>query len=212
MRIGVLGDIHGDVRALETALGHLDVRKAATILCTGDLIGYGVGNDEVIRIVRERGIRAVRGNHERWALEQKRVIGLRGWQPARLDDASWEFIAALPPSLAVEIAGVAIEVHHGAPGSDMEYVTPYKPLPESVERFWDHSPADVLLLGHSHIPMVDRSGRGLILNPGSAHGVTGVPTSYTFATIDLGELAVRIFDIRLGREVRRDPVFLDEED
>jgi predicted phosphodiesterase len=60
--------------------------------------------------------------------------------------------------------------------------------------------------------MVDRSGRGLILNPGSAHGVTGVPTSYTFATIDLGDLAVRIFDIRLGREVRRDPVFLDEED
>jgi predicted phosphodiesterase len=212
MRIGVIGDIHGDARALHKALAILDARRIDLILCTGDLIGYGYSNDEVVRVVRERAIPTVRGNHERWALEQKRVIGLRGWQPANLDDATWDFIAALPTSLALDLAGVGIEIHHAAPGSDMELVIPYKPFPDSITRFFDRSPADLLLLGHSHFPMIERPDRGLIVNPGSVHGVPGHQTSYTFATIDLADLGVRIFDIRLGREIRRDPVYLDDEE
>jgi predicted phosphodiesterase len=59
--------------------------------------------------------------------------------------------------------------------------------------------------------MVIREPRGTIINPGSVSGVLGVPTSYSFAVVDLDGLAVRIFDIRTGREIRRDPVFLDGE-
>jgi DNA repair exonuclease SbcCD nuclease subunit len=97
------------------------------------------------------------------------------------------------------------EIHHGSPASDTEYVTAYKPLPSSVEGFWNQSHADYLILGHTHIPMIERHSRGTVVNPGSVLGVTGIPTSYTFAVLDTAELSVRIFDIRTGREIRRDP-------
>lgn len=211
MRLGLLGDIHGDIRALETALRHLEDQGIAHILCAGDVVGYGAQPDAVAELLIEKQIPCVRGNHDRWALEKRRVIGLHGWKPARLKDETWAFLESLPESHTHEAAGRVIRVFHGSPASDMEFVTPYKPLPESVERFWDDDPADVLVLGHSHIPMIDRSLRGTILNAGSVHGVPGVQTSYSFAVLDLADLAIRIHDVRVGREIRRDPIYLDDE-
>jgi putative phosphoesterase len=210
MRLGLIGDIHGDVRALEAALKHLDALGVDTVICPGDLVGYGAQPDQVVELIQARGIAAIRGNHDRWALEKRRVIGLHGWKPARLKDETWAYLEALPTSLDLEIGGRLIAVHHGSPDSDMEFVTPYKPLPASVERFWDAQSSDLLILAHSHIPMIDRSLRGTIVNAGSVHGVPGVQTSYSFATIDLETLAVRIYDVRLGREIRRDPIYLDD--
>jgi putative phosphoesterase len=211
MRLGLIGDIHADVRALEDALRHLDALGVACILCAGDLVGYGAEPDEAVALVRDRGIPCIRGNHDRWALERRQVLGPRGWQPARLDDDTWAFLEGLPAAMAVEVGGRRLAVHHGAPGSDLEYVTPYKPLPASVVDFWAGPGADVLVLGHTHIPMIERMvGGGAIVNAGSVMGVPGVQTSSSFAVVDLDDLAVRVHDIRLGRVIRRDPLTLPD--
>lgn len=210
MMIGLLGDIHGDARALEAALRRLDELGADHLLCTGDLIGYGSQNDTVVDMMRERNIPTIRGNHERWALERRQVIGLRGWQPARLRDETWELIAGLPPSARFQFGTCTIELHHGSPASDVEFVTPYKPIPASIENYWTTGPARVLVLGHTHIPMIERDARGLLVNPGSVLGVPGIQTSYSFATLNVEEMAVRVHDIRLGWVIRRDPVWLPD--
>ncbi len=212
MRLGLLGDIHGDIRALELVLSHLESHEVKHILCAGDIVGYGAQPDAVAELLQQLQIPTIRGNHDRWAIEKRKVIGLHGWRPARLKDDTWQFLENLPTTLSVELAGRSLVMHHGSPTSDMEFVTPYKPLPDSVEQFFAAEPADVLILAHSHIPMIDRTLRGTILNAGSTHGVPGVQTSYTFALLDLDDLAIRIMDIRLGREIRRDPIFLSDED
>ncbi|MEA2630768.1 MAG: hypothetical protein QOE66_987 [Chloroflexota bacterium] len=208
MHLGLIADIHADHRALEAALRHLDHLGVATILCAGDVVGYGTHPDAVVDLLRERAIPCVRGNHDRWALERRQVIGLRGWRGAELSETTWEYLRGLPPNLRVACGGRPIVVYHGSPAADTEYVTPYKPIPESVEKFWDESDAEVLVLGHTHIPMVERTPRGTIINPGSVLGVSGVQTSYSFAVVELDELAVRWHEIRTGRELRRDPIFL----
>jgi putative phosphoesterase len=210
MRLGLIGDIHADVRALEGALRHLDALGVAKVVCAGDLVGYGSQPDDAVALVRDRGIPCARGNHDRWALERRRLLGPRGWQPARLKDDTWAFLEALPPALAVEAGGRRVAVHHGSPASDLEYVTPYKPLPPSVRDFWADSDADLLVLGHSHIPMIERLAGGTIVNAGSVMGVPGIQTSYSFAVVDLLDLAVRVYDVRLGRVIRRDPVTLPD--
>jgi len=210
MRLGLIADIHADHRALESALRHLDQLAVSTILCAGDLVGYGTHADDVVALMRERSIPCVRGNHDRWALERRQVIGLRGWKEAAFRPETWDYLAALPPSLRVIHGGRRIAVYHGSPAADTEYVTPYKPIPGTIDRFWDQGDADVLVLGHSHIPMVERTPRGTLLNPGSILGVSGVQTSYSFAVVELDELAVRWYEIRTGRELRRDPIFLEE--
>lgn len=210
MKLGLIGDIHGDSRALESALRHLETLQVDQLLCTGDLIGYGYQADAVVSRVRDLAIPCVRGNHDRWALERKQVIGPRGWRPASLADPTWEYLETLPTALRWTAEGVVIEVHHGSPASDTEFVTPYRPLPESITHFWERSDASVLVLGHTHLPMIDREvDRGTIINPGSIMGIPGVQTSYSFAVLEIPSLAVRVYEVRTGREIRRDPVFLD---
>jgi putative phosphoesterase len=210
MQLGLIADIHGDHRALEATLRHLDEFGVATILCAGDVVGYGTHADAVVDLLRERDIPCVRGNHDRWALEKRQVLGMQGWKGAVLRDTTWEYLRALPSSLRIACGGRPIVVFHGSPAGDTEYVTPYKPIPASVDRFWDESDAQVLVLGHSHIPMVERTPRGTIINPGSVLGVSGVQTSYSFAVVELEGLAVRWHEIRTGRELRRDPIFVEE--
>ncbi len=205
MNLGLIADIHADIRSLEAALNRLDELAVSRIYCAGDLVGYGSEPDAVAALLRDRGIPCISGNHDRWALERRQVLSVRGWKPADLHDDTWEILHHLPASRRVELDGVTIEIHHGSPASDTEYVTAYKPLPPSVEEFWNQSHADYLILGHTHIPMIERQSLGTVVNPGSVLGVPGVPTSYTFAVLDTAELCVRMFDIRTGREIRRDP-------
>ncbi len=165
-------------------------------------------------LIRDRAIPCVRGNHDRWAVERRRLIGPRGWKPAVLKDETWAYLEMMPVSLSRNRADRVVTVHHGSPVSDTEFVSPYKPLPESVERFWGDSEAELLVLGHTHLPMVERLEHNrVILNPGSVHGVSGVQTSYSFAVVDLEPdvLAVRVYDVRLGRIIRRDPVTLPDD-
>ena len=139
------------------------------------------------------------------------MLGLRGWKAAELHDDHWEFLRRLPASLRLEFEGVVIELYHGSPASDTEIVTAYKPMPPSIEQFWDQSDARVLILGHTHVPMIERGPRGMVLNPGSLLGVPGIHTSYSFAVLDVPSLAVRIHEVRTGREIRRDPINVDRE-
>ncbi len=156
-------------------------------------------------LLRDRGIPCIRGNHDRWAIERRQILGLRGWKAASLHDDTWDFLSRLPESLRIEHEDRIIDLWHGSPASDTEYVTAYKPMPPSIEQFWDQSDARVLLLGHTHIPMIERGARGTVINPGSLLGVPGVQTSYTFAVLDVPNLAVRILEVRTGREIRAIP-------
>jgi putative phosphoesterase len=210
MRIGIIADIHGDTRALEATLGRLERLAVTEIVCLGDLVGYGSEPDAVVTEIRDRGIPCVRGNHDRWALERKQVFGLRGWKTAVLRDDTWSFLTSLPPSLLIVCSGTLIELRHGSPTSDTEYVTAYKPMPPSVEEFWERSKARILLLGHTHIPMINRAPCGTVINPGSILSVSGIQTSYSFAVLDTENLSVHIYEVRTGREIRRDPIDLDE--
>src|SRR4051812_25321170 len=54
--LGLIADIHADHRALEAALRHLDQLGVATILCAGDLVGYGTHADAVVELLRARAI------------------------------------------------------------------------------------------------------------------------------------------------------------
>ncbi len=181
MRLGLIADIHADIRALETAFSWIDRLAVDQIVCLGDLIGYGSEPDAVLALLQDRQIPCIRGNHDRWALERRQMLGLRGWKAAELHDDHWEFLSRLPASLRLEFEGVVIELYHGSPASDTEIVTAYKPMPPSIVQFWDQSDAHVLILGHTHLPMIERGPRGMVLNPGSLLGVPGVHTSYSFA-------------------------------
>ena len=65
MRYGLISDIHGNLEALEAALGDLAKERIDEYLCIGDIVGYGANPRECIKIVRELELKAlIAGNHE----------------------------------------------------------------------------------------------------------------------------------------------------
>jgi serine/threonine protein phosphatase 1 len=74
MKIAVIGDIHGCYKQLLELLTKLpsDIDQ---IYSTGDLIDRGPDSDKVVQEVINRGIAAVKGNHEEMCLDYVMNIG-----------------------------------------------------------------------------------------------------------------------------------------
>lgn len=64
MLIGILGDIHANIEALQAALEVLERLAVKKIYCAGDVVGYGGAPSECIDLIRERKIPCVCGNHD----------------------------------------------------------------------------------------------------------------------------------------------------
>lgn len=47
MKIAIISDIHANVYALINLLEDIDIEKVDTIICLGDLVGYGPHPNEV---------------------------------------------------------------------------------------------------------------------------------------------------------------------
>ena len=56
MKIAVISDIHANIYALMNILEDIDDQKVDTIICLGDLVGYGPHPNEVVSTIRRRNI------------------------------------------------------------------------------------------------------------------------------------------------------------
>jgi len=63
VKIGIISDIHGNYEALLVVSNYLE-RFCDQIYCLGDIVGYGPDPEKCVTLVRERGYKALAGNHE----------------------------------------------------------------------------------------------------------------------------------------------------
>ena len=70
MRYAVLGDIHGNVEALNAVLLELKDRPVDRYLHTGDIVGYCTDSLLVIDILVANNMEGVLGNHECMAMDR----------------------------------------------------------------------------------------------------------------------------------------------
>lgn len=200
MKLGLISDVHGDPVALELAWAHLTVLGAEQIVCAGDVVGYGPAPDRVAAFLAGHGIAAVRGNHDRWALERGPGVAdeFGGGAPSA---ATLEYLAGNPFDLALAHGSRVGVVVHGSPFSDMEFVTRRDHPPKVLRGWLTDLRADVLVVGHTHEPMAFRCAEGLVVNPGSVLSApTRAATSRTFALLDLDTLDVTFHDVETGDE------------
>lgn len=200
MKIGLISDVHGDLRALEWAWSHLTDLGADRVVCAGDIVGYGSRPDEVASFLAERQIACVRGNHDRWTLARP---------PGTLDEfgggapgnAARAFLGELEPDLVLVADSRFAVIVHGSPYSDMDYVTPTSYPPSALREMLNFLRADLLVVGHTHIPMWYRCAEGLVVNPGSLITEPVVRSSRSFAVVELETLTASFFDVQSGRPI-----------
>ena len=151
MRLGLIGDVHANLAALETALDFCDGAGVDEYVCTGDLVGYGPQPDEcVARVATLPGVCVV-GNHDLIALEElttERCIPLARqsleWTTRVLGDEARATLRALPAG--ARSAGEVL-VAHGSLADPQEYVRTATQAREQLEA----APgARIIVLGHTH--------------------------------------------------------------
>lgn len=64
MKIALFSDIHANLPALDACLRHIDQQKPDAVYCLGDLVGYNIWPNEVVREIRKRGIPTIAGNYD----------------------------------------------------------------------------------------------------------------------------------------------------
>ncbi len=163
MRLAIVSDIHADRPALEAALALAESLGADEVVCAGDLLDYGLHPEETIAILREKKIRSIRGNHDRWALGEASSERTR----KMLSPESVEWLAALPPAFDLDESGVRVAIRHGTPTSDMRGIWPRFSSPEDMRAHMKRAACDVLVVGHTHVPFRCSVGGAPILNPGA---------------------------------------------
>lgn len=101
----------------------------------------------------------------------------------------WDVRARVPEVARLSLGGAEIVVVHG-----QQYGSP---TPEKVAA--EHPGADLVVFGHSHQPVVERVGRTLAVNPGSAGPRRfSLPVSLALATIEGGAVAARLVTLSVG--------------
>ena len=205
--LGVMSDIHGDVVNLYRALRVFAREGVTQILCAGDIVDRGADADRVVELLQRLPITCVKGNHEHTIIrsQQRWRASARRSQLERVgrvvSDATMAYITALPTTAMVVVEDTRLLIAHGTPWSDVLYVYPDSRqalFTQLSERYGDK--ADVLILGHTHIPMWIRTPTLTILNPGSIYGVTG-RDSATCAIFTLPAQDYRVFDLHTGQHV-----------
>ena len=131
-------------------------------LWCGDAVYEYRFSNEVIEVLHQREALYVLGNHESVLLSQ---AGIRAREAPDVRRGNLEYMASRTSTIDLVIGGKRLIMTHASP------VAPYNQYvyPQSSElKELRNIDADYVILGHTHVQMVERLGRCLVINPGSA--------------------------------------------
>ena len=169
MRLGLISDPHANLPALEAVMQALDGEDVDRIVCAGDLVGYNPWPNQVVELLQDRGVLAIRGNHDRAALAGIAVGFNRfaaealAWTVAHLESETAESLRRMENSTRFAAGSKTVAVFHGSPRFDDEYVYPGN----ATEDLVGAARAQIVVFGHTHHPMFFAYPSGIVVNPGS---------------------------------------------
>jgi putative phosphoesterase len=177
MRIAVLADIHGNLRALEAVRADLIRRSPDVVVNLGDTVSgplEAAATADLLMSESSESHIVVRGNHDRQLIDLPPAEMGPSDQAAlaQLATRHLDWLANLP---ATETLEEDILLCHGSPRSDLEYlledVKDDRVQLSSTERIQSRlggAHASLVLCGHTHIPRaVLLPGGSWVVNPGS---------------------------------------------
>jgi len=123
-KLGVIGDVHAEHHRLEAALEHLGYLETDAIVCTGDIVdGIGCPN-ESIKLLNHAEVFTVRGNHDRWILEDKARHIEDAHSVDDLSEASLSYLNSLPSQVTLDTIRGKLLLCHGVADDDLRKVWP----------------------------------------------------------------------------------------
>jgi putative phosphoesterase len=193
MKVGLISDIHGNSPALKAALTALQ-GEVERIFFLGDLVGYYPFVNECVDQWDADLIDGVLGNHDQILLDclaQKKPPDesyrarygsalTRSWES--LSSKSRVLLESWPHQRSVKLGTTSVALFHGAPwdplsGRVYPDLTDWSGFAQCAE--------EVIVLGHTHYPMIKTWQGKLIVNPGSVGQPRNSSGGADFAILDV---------------------------
>lgn len=154
MRYGVLGDIHGNLSALQAVLRRMDEDGVDQVVSVGDVVGYGAAPRECIEILQSRHAAVVKGNHDAAAVGEIDLLYFNNyareavrWTQSVLTEEDIAWLTALPYTADLEHASVGHGTYHRPELFDyIQSTTDADPSLDAMQR-------SVCFVGHTHVPV-----------------------------------------------------------
>lgn len=169
MKIALFSDIHANLPALEAFLTDVDSRKPDAIYCLGDLVGYNIWPNEVIKEIRNRKIPTIAGNYDYGigrtsdecgcayktdADNQMGKISI-SYTNSLVQPEERNYLRTLPAHIRVEFQlnddKLNLLLVHGSPRRINEYLFEDREE-KSLLRIMEEADADIMCFGHTHKP------------------------------------------------------------
>jgi predicted phosphodiesterase len=176
MRIAVLSDVHGNVRALEAVLA--DAAGVDLVVANGDLLSFGPRPAEALALLRSLpNVHFVSGNNDRYLTERRwQRHPSDGWEAEAFANLQWtagalgadalEFLATWPFDLRLS-TNPAVAIFHASPLGDNVGMFPWT-TDQQLTHMVNDIEEPVVVCGHTHL-LMERSVPGhYIISDGSA--------------------------------------------
>ncbi len=196
MKVALISDVHGNPAALKAVLAHAREIGVAAILNAGDTMGLP-RPEEAAALLMGSETMSVLGNIDMATLERRDGRGRGDAQvdmaAERMGEGGWEWLAYLPEEVRLDICGRTVYMTHAAPGEVTEKLLPGTPDVRYQELAAEVN-ADLVVVGHTHIPMVKKVSGTLFVNPGSVGRPRDGPEA-SYAVVDFPSLDVRAYRV-----------------
>jgi putative phosphoesterase len=171
MRILLMADIHANWPALQAVAAETyDV-----CICLGDLVDYCLEPAPCVAWVRDKARYMVRGNHDHGVAQNVQVQGRTGFKYLTgvtrvltrelLHENDLRFLSRMPVTQMVTLDNTRFFMVHASPRDPLDEYVPADP--DFWARRLANVEADVICVGHTHMPYVLEIGDKLVINPGS---------------------------------------------
>lgn len=178
MKIGVMADIHGNLKALQAIIRDLKKQGVEDYIIAGDLIADCAEPNEVIQFIQSLNATVIKGNREDYVLsylsgecdewDHYEQMASVTWTAKNLTKENIEYLKGLSASCVISCGDYGtISVVHGSPFHISEHL--YEDIQQ--DRLLEAVLAcqtEVLICGHSHRPWKKKLNETLVLNPGAA--------------------------------------------
>lgn len=166
--IAFISDLHSNLEALEAVLRDIDAQGVDTVVCLGDIVGYGANPRQVVLRTKDRCAVALQGNHDAALLDDRDALGFNeralraiDWTRAALDPEKeenwpiWDWLGSLVPSMELQAGGPeAVQIVHASPREPLsEYLMPGTSGSDSrLLANFEAAEHRLVFYGHTHHP------------------------------------------------------------
>ena len=201
MILGVISDVHANILALEAVLAVLRDKGADTIVCLGDLVGYGPSPNETIDLLRQEGVMCTLGAADEqiafdFAKSQKQRAGVADeileWTRTVIEPRHVEFLRNLPSQQRLSTPVGRLRFFHSTLGKTGGARLDLDQDVIGLTKLLEEYRCTILAIGKTHVPFYKKLPMGWIINPGSVGlSLNGEPGA-DYALLDINEGSVEV--------------------